>query len=115
MAADEIAQVYISPGDDDLPIRQIQLQGFARISLQPGETKTVKMKLYTEQLGFYSHSDSDASQGNTKQQRQWNVRPGKYVVKVGSSSTDIRLQQEIVLKGESLRKPLRTYYFSEVE
>ena len=73
------------------------------------------MKLYTEQLGFYSHSDSDASQGNTKQQRQWNVRPGKYVVKVGSSSTDIRLQQEIVLKGESLRKPLRTYYFSEVE
>ena len=115
MAADEIAQVYISPGDDDLPIRPIQLQGFARISLQPGETKTVKMKLYTEQLGFYSHSDSDASQGNTKQQRQWNVRPGKYVVKVGSSSTDIRLQQEIVLKGESLRKPLRTYYFSEVE
>lgn len=114
-AADEIAQVYISPEDKDLPIRPLQLQGFARVSLQPGETKTVRMRLYTEQFGFYSHSTLSDSQNKTAQLRQWNVRPGKYVVKVGASSADIRLQQEVVLKGKSVGKPLRTHYFSETE
>ena len=114
-AADEIAQVYISPEDKDLPIRPLQLQGFARVSLQPGETKTVRMKLYTEQFGFYSHSTLSDSQNKTAQPCQWNVRPGRYVVKVGASSADIRLQQKVVLKGKSVGKPLRTHYFSEIE
>ena len=103
MAADEIAQIYLSPTSSDQPIRPIQLQGFARITLQPGEIKTVKVKLYTEQFGFYSHEG----------QRQWNVIPGDYLVKVGASSTDIKLQKQITLKGEPIVKPLREYYFSE--
>ena len=104
MAADEIAQVYLSPTSDNQNIRPIQLHGFARVSLQPGECKTVKMKLYTEQFGYYSH---DA-------QRQWNIAPGAFVVKVGASSADIRLQQQVTLKGEPVVKPLREHYFSEV-
>ncbi len=103
VAADEIAQVYISPADENQQIRPIQLQGFARVALQPGQTKTVKVKLYTEQLGFYSH----------QQQRQWNVQPGKFLVKIGASSTDIRLKENITLKGDPVNKPLREYYFSE--
>ena len=100
MAADEIAQVYLSPTSADQPIRPIQLQGFARVSLQPGETKAVKVKLYTEQFGFYN-------------QRQWNIQPGNYIVKIGASSADIKLQQEITLKGKAVSKPLREFYFSE--
>ena len=103
MAADEIAQVYLSPTDGSQQIRPRQLQGFARVSLQPGEAKTVKVKLYTEQFGFYSHEG----------QRQWNVLPGKYLVKVGSSSEDIKLQKEVILTGQPQVKPLREYYFSE--
>jgi beta-glucosidase len=103
MAGDEIAQIYLSPTTDEQQIRPIQLQGFARVTLQPGESKTVKVKLYTEQLGFYSHQD----------QHQWNIVPGKYIIKVGASSADIRLQEELTLKGESVSKPLRDYYFSE--
>lgn len=103
VAADEIAQVYLSPTSADQPIRPIQLQGFARISLQPGETKTVRMKLFTEQLGYYSNNG----------QRQWNVSPGSYLVKIGASSADIRLQQQVTLKGEAVSKPLREYYFSK--
>lgn len=106
VAADEIAQIYLSPKTDDQPIRPIQLQGFARVSLQPGETKAVKVKLYTEQFGYYSR------QGK---QRQWNIQPGTYVVKIGASSTDIRMEQEIVLKGQPVSKPLREHYFSQVE
>ncbi len=101
--ADEIAQIYISPADDNRNIRPIQLQGFARVPLAPGETKTVKVKLYTEQLGYYSNDGK----------RQWNIIPGRFTVKVGASSTDIKLQKEIELKGQPVEKPLRDFYFSE--
>ena len=102
MAADEVAQIYISPTTDDQQIRPIQLQGFARVTLQPGETQTVNVKLWTEQFGFFSNNG----------QRQWNILPGKFIVKVGASSADIRLQQDITLKGEPVVKPIREHYLS---
>ena len=104
IAADEIVQLYLSPATADLPIRPIQLQGFTRVSLQPGETKHVTMRLYIDQFGYYTH------QG----QRQWNIVPGRYLVKIGASSQDIRLQQPVTLKGQPVTKPLRNHYFSEV-
>ena len=105
MAADEVAQVYLSPADKNQHIRPIQLQGFARVSLKPGETKKISVKMYTEQLGYYTHD------GN----RQWNIQPGKYIIKVGASSQDIKLQQEINVSGEPVKKPMRKYYFSEAK
>ncbi len=103
MAADEVAQVYLSPTSADQQLRPQQLQGFARVSLQPGQTRRVKMRLCTEQFGFYTH------QG----ERQWNVQPGTYTVKVGASSADIKLQKNVTLKGEPVSKPLRETYFSQ--
>jgi beta-glucosidase len=103
VAADEIAQIYLSPTEESQQIRPIQLQGFARVSLQPGEAKTVKVKLYTEQFGYYSHEG----------QRQWNILPGTFIVKVGASSTDIRLQDKVTLAGEPVIMSLREFYFSE--
>ena len=104
MAADEIVQVYLSPKDSTLQIRPLQLQGFARITLEPGQTKTVTTRLFTDQFGFYSHKGGV---------RQWNIEPGTYIVKVGASSADIRLQQEVILRGAPATKPLRDHYFSE--
>ena len=103
MAADEIAQIYISPKNEGQNIRPIQLQGFARVSLQPSETKTVNVKLYTEQFGYYTHKGG----------RQWNIQPGTFTLMVGASSQDIRLQQDIVLSGQLVTKPIRDFYFSE--
>lgn len=105
MKADEIAQVYLSPTEEGQHIRPIQLQGFARLSLNPGESKTAKVKLYTEQFGYYSHEDK----------RQWNIAPGTFEIKIGASSEDIKLKEKIVLKGVKVVKPLRSFYFSEVE
>ena len=103
VAGDEIVQIYLSPiTSHQSPI--ISLQGFARVSLQPGQTKTVTTRLYVEQFGYYNH------EGNV---RQWNIEPGTYAVKVGASSTDIRLEQQVELKGKTYSKPLRDYYFSE--
>ena len=104
MAADEVAQIYLSPSQESQNIRPIQLQGFARISLEPGQTKTVTTRLYVEQLGFYTHK------GDV---REWNIEPGTFIVKVGASSADIKLQQQVELKGKAITKPLRDHYFSE--
>ena len=104
MAADEIAQIYLSPKDSTLQIRPIQLQGFVRISLEPGQTKTVTTRIALDQFGFYSHDNGT---------RQWNIEPGTYIVKVGASSADIRLQQEVILRGKAVSKSIRDRYFSE--
>ena len=107
MAADEIAQIYLSPAENS-PLTSylspLKLQGFARVSLQPGETKTVRVKLYTDQLGYYTNNG----------RRQWNIAPGTFVVKIGASSADIRLQNQVVLRGKPVSKPLRNHYFSDV-
>ena len=102
MAADEIVQIYVSPTSTDQPLRPIQLQGFTRVSLKPGEGKTVKARLDDEQFGYYSHEG----------ERRWNIQPGEYVVKVGASSTDIRLQQTVTLTGNPVSLALRERYFS---
>ena len=104
VAADEVAQVYLSPITDGQNIRPIQLQGFARVSLEPGQTRTVSVKLHTEQFGYYTNDGV----------RQWNIAPGTFEVKIGASSADIRLYDKVTLTGKHVVKPLRDHYFSEV-
>ena len=104
VASDEVAQIYLSPTTENQNIRPIQLQGFARVSLEPGQTKTVCVKLHTEQFGYYTNDGV----------RQWNVAPGTFEVKVGASSADIRLSDKVTLTGKPVVKPLRDQYFSEI-
>lgn len=104
MKGDEIVQIYLSPKGDNKNIRPIQLQGFARVSLAKGETRTIHTKLYTEQFGYYTNEGG---------KRQWNIAPGEYTIKVGASSTDIRLSMDVELSGKAVAKPIRDYYFSE--
>ena len=103
VAADEIAQIYLSPTASDQPLRPIQLQGFTRVSLKPGESKTVNVKMFIDQFGYYTHEG----------ERAWNIQPGSFIVKVGASSADIRLQETVTLKGDPVVKPLRDNYFAE--
>ena len=103
VTSDEIAQIYLSPTTDSQNIRPIQLQGFSRVSLEPGESETVSIRLYTEQFGYYSNDG----------ERRWNIDPGQFIIKVGSSSTDIRLEQSVTISGKHVDKPLRDHYFSE--
>lgn len=54
VAGDEVVQLYIHQrwGTDTRPIRE--LKGFQRITLQPGETKTVSFPLGPEELRYWS-------------------------------------------------------------
>ncbi len=54
VAGDEVAQLYLHQkyGSDSRPVRL--LKGFERITLQPGEKKTVRFSLGPEELGYWS-------------------------------------------------------------
>lgn len=104
--ATEIAQLYLSPTESSQPLRPLKLQGFARVPLAPGETRTVTVTLHPEQFGYYTHHDG---------QRRWNIDPGTYTLKIGASSADIRLTRPIDLTGEKVTMPLRSRYFSTTQ
>ena len=98
--SDEIVQLYLSPETGSQNIRPIQLQGFTRVSLEPGESKTVRAEMFTDQFGYYSDWG-------------WNIAPGDFTLKIGASSADIRLQADVTLTGKPVRKKLRDNYFSK--
>lgn len=54
IAGDEVVQLYIHQkwGSDSLPMRE--LKGFERVTLQPGETKTVTFQLGPDELSYWS-------------------------------------------------------------
>ena len=54
VAGDEVVQLYIHQkwGSDSRPMRE--LKGFKRITLQPGETKTVTFQLGPDELKYWS-------------------------------------------------------------
>jgi beta-glucosidase len=56
VAGDEVVQLYIHQraGSDSRPMRE--LKGFERITLRPGETKTVVFRLGPAELGYWSTS-----------------------------------------------------------
>ena len=100
VSADEIVELYVSPVDRSAKLKPIQLQGFKRVTLNAGETKTVSFAVSPQQLGYYMMNE-------------WNIDPGRYLIKIGASSQDIKLQGEIVLTGDQATMPLRDCYFAE--
>lgn len=98
---EEIVQLYISPLDKDATMASIQLKGFKRVELKKGEQKTVKFKISTEQFNQFKND-------------RWEIGPGKYEIKIGASSADIRLKGELQLTGEKVvLENGRMVYFSE--
>jgi beta-glucosidase len=79
MTGDEIVQMYVRDdiGSVTRPVKE--LKGFARISLRPGETKTVQFAITPDKLSFL----------NEDMQRV--VEPGTFTFMVGSSSRTDKL------------------------
>lgn len=77
--APEIVQAYVRDIKSKLPRPDKELQAFAKVMLQPGETKNVKMLLNKYSVGYY-----DTSIG------AWLAEEGSFEVLIGASSADIR-------------------------
>jgi beta-glucosidase len=84
-AGDEVAQVYVSPPPASLVQRPPrELKGFARLSLNPGETKTATVTLDRNAFAYFSEA-----------KKAWTVDPGAYGIAVSASSRDPRLTGSI--------------------
>ena len=75
-------------GDDKcrLPRPVKELKGFAKVHLQPGETKEVSLKLDDEAFRFFDPAV-----------RRFVVEPGSFTIHVGASVEDIRLTGSITV------------------
>jgi beta-glucosidase len=84
-AGDEVAQLYIHQrhGTSSRPVRE--LKGFQRVSLKPGETRTLRFTLSPEDLRYWSA----ATHGWVQDESAFDVWVG------GSSAADLAGQFEI--------------------
>jgi beta-glucosidase len=80
MAGDEIVQLYIRDRVSSVTRPVKELKAFQRVSLRPGEMKTVRMEITPEKLAFHNID------------MKFVVEPGEFEVMVGSSSKDEDLQ-----------------------
>jgi beta-glucosidase len=85
VAGDEVVQLYVHDKLASVVRPVKELKAFQRLSLQPGETRQVRLELDVHQLGLY-----DA-------RLDYVVEPGEFDILVGSSSEDIRLKGTLIV------------------
>jgi len=85
---DEVVQLYVQHLGSavERPIKQ--LRGFQRVTLKPGETRTVRIPLAGSDLAYWDVAA-----------QRWVVETGQVKLLVGASSADIRLEHMIEVKG----------------
>ncbi len=83
-AGDEVVQLYVRDVEASVKRPKTQLMAFERVSLPPGQSRTVSFTVSPDRLAFWDE----------KRQR-WIVEPGAFEIMVGSSSTDVRLKGQI--------------------
>jgi beta-glucosidase len=74
VAGDDVVQLYLHENDTSILQPVEKLEGFQRVSLAPGKTKTVTFTLGRQNFGFYN------------EQGQFVVEPGPFDLWVGDSS-----------------------------
>ena len=83
----EVVQLYIAdPASSiDRPVKE--LKGFEKITLKPGESKTVSFEIAADALSYYSVEDNG-----------WKAEAGEFQALIGPSSADIRTTASFELK-----------------
>ncbi len=82
-AGDEVAQLYFRDKVSSVITYEYQLRGFERVSLKPGESKSVTFKLKPEDFELLDKN------------MEWVVEPGEFEIFVGGSSKDLPLKTTI--------------------
>ncbi|MEO6091709.1 MAG: glycoside hydrolase family 3 N-terminal domain-containing protein [Novosphingobium sp.] len=85
---DEVVQIYVRDQVSSVPRPVLELRAFRRVTLKPGETRTLQVELGPDDLAFW---DIDMN---------WTVEPGTFSIFAGSSS--IRLKSADLAVVESV-------------
>lgn len=86
LGGEDVVQLYLKDVLSSVTTYESQLRGFERVSLQPGETKTVKFTLHPDDLSLLDRN------------MNYTVEPGEFQVWIGSSSVDLKLKKSFTIK-----------------
>ncbi|MCF0178525.1 MAG: glycoside hydrolase family 3 C-terminal domain-containing protein [Bacteroidales bacterium] len=79
MEADEVVQLYVHRNDAKVEWPEKELKAFQRVTVQPGETKSVVLEFPVSELRYWDVESNG-----------WKLEHGSVDILVGSSSRDIR-------------------------
>jgi beta-glucosidase len=99
-AGDEVVQLYVRQLDASVTRPVLELRGFARVALAPGDRCRVTFRLAAEQLAFTGRDGALV------------LEPGRVRIMLGTSSSDLPCQAEIELTGEARRLAARSRFFT---
>ena len=86
-AGREIVQVYVHDQKSGLTRPEKELKGFAKVELQPGETKSVSIQLDFRAFAYYH-----------PEYRQWITEDGDFDILIAASAADIRHSLTVTLQ-----------------
>ena len=93
-AGADVAQLYVTqPATSGEPPKQ--LQGFARVNLQPGASQTVSFPLTQQNLQYYNATSN-----------AWATSTGSYGISVGDSDANLPLTGTLSVTSAQLGRPL---------
>ncbi len=84
-AGAEVVQMYVHQDYTSLKEPVEMLKGFARVSLRPGESQTVRFPIGFDEVKFWKDG-------------RWQTEAGELKIMIGSSAQDIRLKQTLLLR-----------------
>jgi beta-glucosidase len=87
LAGKEIVQVYVHDQKSILVRPQKELKGFAKVELEPGETKTVSIPLDFRAFAYYH-----------PEYKQWITEDGDFDILIAASATDVRHTLTVTLQ-----------------
>jgi len=87
----EIVQLYVSDSKSTLQRPEKELKKFTKISLEPGEQKTVTFNLESRDFSYF-----DAKRN------MWIAESGAFVISAAASSRDIRLSETVNLQSTQI-------------
>jgi beta-glucosidase len=93
-AGADVAQLYVTdPAASGQPPRQ--LEGFARVSLQPGASQTVQFQLTQRNLQYWNSGSNN-----------WDTSTGNYGIEVGDSDANLPLSGTLAVSSAQLGQPV---------
>ncbi len=97
----EVVQLYVGKPREKIPNAKRELLDFAKISLAPGESKSITFTVPKEALRVY-----------LVEEHRWALAEGAYRFEIGESSEAIKSSQSLFLKGEPLSSDAPDWYFA---
>ncbi|MEW5784017.1 MAG: glycoside hydrolase family 3 C-terminal domain-containing protein [Bacillota bacterium] len=92
-AGREIVQLYLRDETASRVRPDKELKAFAKVALEPGETKTVQFSLTGRDFAFYDAAG-----------RNWIIETGWFEILIGSSSTDLKLATKVYMDSQQRLK-----------